>query len=103
MITPFGMLYGIIKSIYKRNLSYFSKVLLKIAVSLDQLGNVTSGSLLDVIFTKKGVNFGREDDTVSEILAKNQNNLTIFGRIISNLLESIEPGHLNKALIENEL
>lgn len=103
LISPFGIAYGIIRSIYRRNLKYFSKILLRISVALDQLGNVTCGGLLDVIFTKKGHNFGLEDDTVSEVLAKNQHNLTRFGRIISNLLEYIEPGHLNRALIENEL
>lgn len=103
LISPFGIAYAIIKSIYRRNLKYFAKVLLRIAVSLDQLGNVTCGDLLNKIFTKKGKNFGLEDDTVSEVLAKNQNNLTRFGRLISNLLESIEPGHLNRALTENEL
>lgn len=102
-ISPFGILYGIIKSIYRRNLKYFSKILLRIAVALDQLGNVTCGGLLDVIFTKEGNNFGLEDDTVSEVLAKNQHNLTRFGRLISNLLEYIDPGHLESALTENEL
>lgn len=103
LIAPFGILYGIIRSIYRRNLKYFSKVLLRTAVALDQLGNVTCGGLLDVIFTKEGHNFGLEDDTVSEVLAKNQHNLTRFGRIISNLLEKVDPGHLESALIENEL
>jgi len=103
LISPFGILYGIIRSIYRRKLTYFTKILLKIAVALDQLGNVTSGGLLDKIFTKKGHNFGLEDDTVSEVLAKNQHNLTRFGRLISNLLEYIDPGHLENAMIENEL
>ncbi len=86
-----------------RSLSYFSKILLRIAVALDQLGNVTCGGLLDAIFTKEGHNFGLEDDTVSEVLAKNQHNLTRFGRLISNLLEKVDPGHLESAMIENEL
>lgn len=101
IFMPIGFIYSFFLSIYKRNLKYFAKVLDKINVSIDQLGNVVCGDLFNVWFTKKGRNFGLEDDTVSEVLAKNQDNLRLTGKLVSNILEKIEPNHLKKALEEN--
>lgn len=104
LISPFGIAYGIIKNIYRRTfLAYLTKISKRVSVSIDQLDNVLCGDFLDDFFTKEGNNFGLEDDTVSEVLSKNQHNLTRFGRIISKLLEAVDPGHLESALIENEL
>ena len=46
--------------------------------------------------------FGLEDDTVSEVLARNRDHLTGLGKTIAALLDHFDPGHLEKALIENE-
>jgi hypothetical protein len=74
----------------------------KIALSIDQLGNVVCGTPFNLSLIKRDSKdlFGGEDDTVSYILAKNfkTDSLTWLGRAISYLLDLIDRGHLQKAL-----
>jgi hypothetical protein len=42
--------------------------------------------------------FGNIDDTISKALAKNLNNLTSLGKFIVNILEWIDPGHMERSL-----
>lgn len=104
VFIPFGLGYAIgYRLIYKKDLTYISKIFIKIAVSLDQLGNVICGDFFDIILTRTGKNFGLEDDTVSEVISRNKYrcNLTKTGTLLANTLESIDPDHLEKALEEN--
>ena len=105
IFVPFGLAYGITyRILYLKDFSYVSKIIIRIAVCLDQLDNVVCGDFLDQTMTRAGKNFGLEDDTVSEILARNKDrNLTKLGMCIANILEKIDPGHLNKSLEENNL
>jgi hypothetical protein len=97
-IGVFGFIYQIISSLrYGINLNFY---LIRIAVSLDQFGNVLCGGLLDLLLIKRGVAFGDEDDTISEVISQQKGNLTWFGAILAYLLERIDPGHLKRALIE---
>lgn len=98
IFAPFGILYSL-----TGGFTYLGKIIMRISVSIDQLGNVVCGKLLNKIFTKEGNNFGLEDDTVSEVLAKNQHNVTKLGYIVSRILEKLDKNHLQKSLIENEL
>lgn len=95
-----GFIYRILYSIFTGyNLT---KYLNKVAVSLDQLGNVVGGALLNDTLVKGIRPFGLEDDTISEILSYNRKYLTNFGRFIAYILEKIDVGHLDKSLKENE-
>lgn len=74
---------------------------LKIAISLDQLGNVILGPLLNIVMKKRGGwLFGDEDETLSMAIALNyyMNNLTNLGGFFADMLEYIDPGHLQKAI-----
>jgi len=74
---------------------------LKFAISLDQLGNVILGPLLNIVMKKKGGwLFGDEDETISMAIALNyyMNNLTNFGLFFADLLEKIDPGHLQRSI-----
>lgn len=93
-IGVFGFVYQIASNYRKTD--YFRKV----AVSLDQLGNVICGGLFDLLLIKKGTAFGHEDDTVSEVLAKQKHNLTFIGKSIAFALDKIDRGHLLKSVIE---
>ncbi len=74
-------------------MDYFAKVIMRIAVSIDQLGNVICGDLFDLCMVKTGEPFGFEDDTVSDILARNQGNLTWLGKSIMMIIKLVDPDH----------
>jgi hypothetical protein len=97
-IGVFGFIYQIVSSL--KNGIDLNFYLIRIAVSLDQFGNVLCGGLLDLLFIKKGIAFGDEDDTISEVISQQKNNLTWLGSFIAFLLEKIDKGHLKRALIE---
>lgn len=84
-------------------MSYLTRVLLRIAVALDQLANVVCAGIFNHMLVQEGIKpFGLEDDTVSEVLAKNRDRLTPVGEALVKVLEYFDPGHLNTALLENE-
>lgn len=101
---PIGVLYALFR--FRGHIEYASRVLKRIAVSFDQIINVVCGPIFNRIFIYrlwKWSEFGLEDDTVSEVLARNRKlgALTPLGRRISNALEWLDPGHLDNSLIEN--
>ena len=70
--------------------------LLKIAISVDQLGNVIMQHLLNSLWVKKGrYNFGNRDETISSALGRNKKlgTLTAFGNSIDKLLDTLDPNH----------
>lgn len=102
VLTPFGLAYTFIMSFFfiRNPFKYIGSIIKRIAVSIDQLGNVVCGDLFNVIMIKKGTAFGHEDDTVSKVLHLQRDNLTFLGKGIYNLLEFIDPGHGVKSLTE---
>ena len=92
IILPVGFLVGIIAAL--------DKYLFRIAKSIDQLGNVVCAELFDWGLVKKGKPFGCEDETISSVLGKNVNNLTIAGKCLVWLLNTIEKDHVQKAIGE---
>jgi len=98
----FGLLYGIIVHILSLNLfTYLGNVMYSINVGIDQIGNVLLGTFLNrTCLTDREVEkqFGRVDETISHVLAHNQNNSTAFGSWIIDLLEWLDPGHMEKSL-----
>ena len=92
IILPVGFVVGIIAAL--------DKYLFRIAKSIDQLGNVVCAELFDWGLVKKGKPFGCEDETISSVLGKNVNNLTIAGKCLVWLLNTIEKDHVQKAIGE---
>jgi len=93
---PIGILYGIVYTLYKRFLSGFGEYFLEMAISIDQLGNVVMQHLLNLLWVrKKGYKFGNPDETISSVIGKNLKacSLTSFGKIISKILDAIDPNH----------
>ena len=61
IIAPFGFLWQIIT-----NLKGVNKYLFKVAVSIDQMGNVVCNKLLNDVMIKESVHkFGNPDETIS--------------------------------------
>ena len=86
---------------FKSGLKALDKWMLKIALSIDQLGNVVGSVPFNFLFIKRdGVKFGGEDDTVSYILARNyhRQSLTRFGSFMGWLLNKLDKDHLDKSI-----
>lgn len=98
VITP---LYYIIRFDFQNGLNHFGDYMAKIALSIDQLGNVFGGSMFQLLFTRRGGHlFGEEDDTISYVLARNhyKRKLNFFGKFVKLILELIDPGHLKDSI-----
>ena len=102
VLAPLGFAYTVISSIlYLKNpFKYISYIIKKLAVSIDQMGNVVCGDLFNIILVKSGTPFGDEKDTISKVLHINNNNLTKLGLSIYLALEIIDPGHGKKSMID---
>lgn len=101
ILAPFGILYQTIFH-FKTLKKYF----FNIAISLDQLGNTICAGLLDLTMIKKESHsrFGFPDETVSSVLGKNKvfDTLTLFGRFISYILNTIQKDHVEKGIEKDE-
>ncbi len=93
---PLGFIYGLVHSLIRHGLRGVGEYLLKIAVSIDQLGNVMMQHLLNALWIKKdGYKFGNRDETISSALGRNKRlgTLTAFGKLIDRILDMIDPNH----------
>ena len=93
---PLGFIYGIFHTLFTRGVSGIGEFLLKMAISVDQLGNVIMQHLLNLLWVKKGgYMFGNRDETISSALGKNKQNdtLTGFGKAIDKILDIIDADH----------
>jgi len=72
------------------------------AINIDRFGNREFRfSLNKYLITEKSPDrFGNIEETISSVLGKNQlsNNLTSFGNIIANILDTIEKEHCKKSI-----
>jgi 8-oxo-dGTP diphosphatase len=81
------------------------KYMYKIALGIDQLGNVVCKHLFNITLIKKdGYKFGNEDETISSVIGKNKvlNKLTYTGMLLSMLLDAIDENHSIKSIEADE-
>jgi 8-oxo-dGTP diphosphatase len=79
--------------------------LFRIAVSIDQLGNVVCSKLFNIILiTSSGYQFGKEDETISSVLGKNKElgTLRFLGKLLDLLLDQIEKDHSIRSIEADE-
>jgi hypothetical protein len=96
-----GILYGAFKSLYNRQfisgIADFDNKLFTMAVMKDQTGNVVCAELFNLILIKKiSVNkFGKEDETISSVLGRNElsGTLSPIGEWLAKTLNSIQHNH----------
>lgn len=96
LTTPLGFIYGLGHAIITRGLTGLGEYSLKIAISIDQLGNVIMQHLLNLLWIRKGgYKFGNRDETISSALGRNKvfGTLTGFGRLMDRILDRIDPNH----------
>lgn len=95
VLFPIGFIYSAITG----RVSFF-----KIAISIDQLGNVVLAALLNDTLIKpySTYKFGNEDDTISAILGINfiNKSLTFAGILLCKILDLIDKNHCKKSANE---
>jgi len=93
---PIGFVYGIFHSLFTKGFRGLGEYLLKIAISIDQLGNVMMQHLLNLLWIKNGgYKFGNRDETISSALGRNKKlkTLSTFGSLIDKILDVIDSDH----------
>lgn len=99
VLYPLGWIYSIIT--FRGSLKKLGSWWFVMAVSVDQLGNVVMSTLFnDILIKKYGYEFGNEDLTVSAVLGVNKKmgTLTKLGKFIADVLNKIDPNHVEKAI-----
>jgi hypothetical protein len=99
ILYPIGWIYSIIT--FRGSLKKLGKWWYVMAVSIDQLGNVVMSTLFnDILIRKYGIEFGDEDQTISMVLGVNKKigTLTPLGKFIADVLNKIDPNHVEKAI-----
>ena len=98
VLFPIGWFYSLITR--RSSLSKLNFYMKTIALSIDQLGNVVLSNLFDDILIKNGgYPFGNEDETISRVLGMNKrlDTLTKLGKWLADVLNWIDPDHVEKA------
>tara|TARA_R110000796_G_scaffold67449_5_gene154782 strand:- start:31817 stop:32632 length:816 start_codon:yes stop_codon:yes gene_type:complete len=94
--APLGFIYGLLFKLFTKGFKGVGEYLLKIAISIDQLGNVLMQHLLNLLWIKNdSYKFGNRDETISSALGRNKQlkTLTVFGKLIDLILDKIDPNH----------
>jgi len=96
LFTPIGMIFTIIKSFLFLDYDYANLYFKKLAISLDQLGNVSMATIFNIIFITSDKHlFGNPDETISSVLGKNKlnNTLSYLGKRLDALLNGLDENH----------
>ena len=100
LLSPPAVLAKTVFAIKRRELD--SEWFRRLALSLDQLGNVIADDLFNwlLIHDDNIAPFGDEDETVSSVLGKNYlaDNLTVLGKALRHLLHVVDPNHSIKSI-----
>jgi len=107
LLIPIGLLYSLLFRVLNKFSipEKLSTYLYSCALAIDQLGNVFCSDLFNhtLVTSDATVLFGDPDQTISAVLgyAQRDNQLTMIGRWIVNLLDTIDPDHCRKAMIKD--
>ena len=97
----FTPIWYLVRFKFQGGLNALGEWMAKIALSIDQSGNVVSGKMFEILLTKRDPHpFGNEDDTISYVIARNKykGKLNILGRFIGWILDKIDTDHLRKSI-----
>lgn len=109
-VGTLGLIYTLINSVINISKAdpflYFGNILYSINVGIDKIGNVLLGSFMNRFAIYEDLSqtkFGNINHTISYVLAKNMepNTLRPLGTFLVNVLEYLDPGHMEKSLIIN--
>lgn len=103
--TIFLPIYYIFTFNFKAGAKHLNTFFYKMALSIDQFGNVMCASLFNLVLIEKdGHKYGDEDDTISYITAKNmyKGKLKTTGVFLAAVLEWLDRGHMEKAIYNKQ-
>ena len=102
IFTPLGFIGAFVSSVINWNKGILNDYFFKMAISLDQFGNVALQKTFNFILIKRNAKdkFGNPDETISSVLGKNQKKATLsyLGRRLVALLDAIEKDHSLKSI-----
>lgn len=98
-----GLIYTLFWSVlnFGKNsfLKYWSDLIYTLNVGIDKLGNVLLGAFMNRFAVKElKYPFGKINDTISYALAMNIGYLSGLGKFIVDVLETIDPGHMEESI-----
>lgn len=100
-------IYTFIKYLFSLKFKKLNKWLYNIAFSIDQMGNVWGGPMMNdclLINTVEEKLYGNPDETISHVTGVNKlnKNLTALGRFVAKGLDKAEKNHVEKAAVTNQ-
>ena len=101
VLQPAMFIIGLVVSLSRRE---FNKWQMDLAYAKDVWGNVLIKYVADFVLIKKGgYRFGNKTKTISYVLGMNEikGTLTIFGRILTNILNKLDKNHTQNAIKTN--
>ncbi len=108
VLLPVGVIFTIVRCLqlwsWKKAVGYATAMAFSVAVGLDVLGNVVCRDFFNAVMLQSGgYGFGNQHETISRVLGinKQKQTLTDAGRALANLLNFIDPGHVEKAANNN--
>jgi len=106
VFAPIGIVFTIIKSSILLDSDYIKDYFMKLAISLDQFGNVSMAGLFNmVLITSNSENlFGNPDETISSVLGKNKinRNLAPLGIFLDSILNRLDNNHSINSIEKDE-
>lgn len=107
IILPIGMIFGFYKKCvnnsFKQAVKDIDNKFMSLAVSVDKFGNVACAELFNSVLIKRSkFLFGNHRQTISHVLGVNarSNNLTVTGRYLVKVLDTIDTNHSVKSIEE---
>lgn len=104
VLGPIAFVYTVVRSIIRLSRTelqmLFGRLFYFMAYAVDQFGNVIGQYLFnDTLIKINGYKFGNPDETISAVLGMNKKNKTLskLGTYICNILNYIDPNHVEKA------
>ena len=101
LVYPIGYAFMWFKALFTWNLKELNTFHLKLAIEIDELGNLMFKDLFNITLkTKDGYKFGNDEETVSSCLGKNKQlgTLTWLGYYLALLLNRVDKNHVEKSI-----
>lgn len=97
LLCPIGIIYSLLKMF----LGFFSKLFMLVAIGMNRIGNVVCADLFNDILIHKDSEhkFGDLKETISRVLGlnKRKGTLTSLGKFVANTLNKLHKEHVEKA------
>ena len=101
IISPFAFVFALVVPSKTGRWKTIQKYLFRIAISIDQAGNVVCATFFNwILIDSDGHKFGDEDETISSVLGKNKKlgTLSKWGMFLDAILSLFDENHSIKSI-----